>query len=142
MLHWVWPSPYPPPLLARPYTLTLFLSKPGSSPRLPFLSTVRWAMAFSKVPPSFGFQERSFSCSAVRPASFAHLLVVEERDGVPVLRSAVAVAVLAHPVGGEARLVVGVLDAQVVERFEDLQVGELAELLDVVGEHVRLRCPR
>ncbi|MDQ0746222.1 hypothetical protein QF034_000453 [Streptomyces africanus] len=27
-------------------------------------------MAFSKVPPSFGFQDRLFSCSAVRPAAF------------------------------------------------------------------------
>jgi hypothetical protein len=37
----VWPSPQPPPLVARPYTLTLLLSKPGSSPRLPFRSIGR-----------------------------------------------------------------------------------------------------
>lgn len=71
MLHWVWPSPSPPPLVARPYTLTWFLSKPGSSPRLPWVSTVRCAMAFSNVPPSSGFQDRPFSCAAVRPAAFA-----------------------------------------------------------------------
>lgn len=69
VLHWVWPSPSPPPLVARPYTLTLFLSKPGSSPRLPFLSTVRWATVFSKVPPSWGFQARSFSWAGVSPAA-------------------------------------------------------------------------
>jgi hypothetical protein len=102
------------------------------------------------VPPSFGFQERLEGAAVLRvpgeavqlrpgePGGLDHLLVVEEGDGVPVLGGAVAVSVLADPVGGEPRLVLRLVDAEVVERLEHLEAGELAELLDVVGEHVRL----
>jgi hypothetical protein len=68
------------------------------------------------------------------------LLVVEEPDGVEVLRQAVALAVLALPQVGEPRLVLVRLEAVLgqgrVEVDELVLVGELTELREVVGEDV------
>ena len=70
--HWVCPQPPPPePSEPSPYILTLFLSKPGSSPRLPLLSMVRWATIFSNVPPSCGFQARSCRSAGSTPAALS-----------------------------------------------------------------------
>src|SRR4051794_4048913 len=70
--HCVCPQPLPPdPSEPRPWTLTCALSKPGSSPRLPFWSTVRCATSFSKVPPSVGFQFRVCSCDGSTPAALS-----------------------------------------------------------------------
>ena len=74
------------------------------------------------------------------PPSSASLLVVEERDGVEVLGQAVALAVLALPQIGQARLVLvdveAVLGQGVVQRDQLLLGDELRVLRQVVGEHV------
>ena len=140
--HWVWPQPrHRSPRRPGRTSSTLVLSKPGSSPRTPLSSTVRWATSFSKVPPSCGFQVQVVQLGGIHAGRLESRPVVEDGDGVPVLRRAVALAVLALPQFGQARLVVGVLDvagrAEVVERAEDLQIDVLGELRQVVGEDVR-----
>ena len=73
-----------------------------------------------------------------------HVPVVEDRHGVPVLGTAVLMAVLTLPQVDEALLEGGLIDARpgglLLQWNQDLQVHELGELGDVVGEGVRT-CP-
>ena len=70
-----------------------------------------------------------------------HVPVVEDRHGVPVLGAAVLVSVLPLPQVDEALLEGGLIDARpgglLLQWNQDLQVHELGELGDVVGEGVR-----
>jgi hypothetical protein len=128
--HWVWPHPPPP----EPSALSLV-----AADALGVEGQVRDELFEGAA--VLGVPGEVLQLRLIYAGSFERCPVVEDGDGVPVFRRAVPVPVPALPQLGQAGLVVGVVDVlggpELVQRPQHVQVGELGELGQVVGEHVR-----